>query len=71
VLRLTSTAALMDGRRVTPGLLAEVLPVAQTEISPIGDIRGSADYKRLLVRQLLAALIEGFLPGSLTREALP
>jgi xanthine dehydrogenase small subunit len=29
--------------------------IAQEEISPISDIRGSADYKRLLVRQLMIA----------------
>jgi xanthine dehydrogenase small subunit len=36
----------------TAGMRA-ALDVAQTEVSPISDVRGSADYKRLLLRQLL------------------
>ena len=29
--------------------------IADTEISPISDVRGSASYKRLLLRQLIFA----------------
>jgi len=31
------------------------LAAAQTEIAPISDVRGSAEYKRRLLRQLLVA----------------
>lgn len=36
-------------------LLAQANEVMQSEISPISDVRGSADYKRLLLKQLLRA----------------
>jgi xanthine dehydrogenase small subunit len=33
----------------------DAFTILQNEISPISDVRGSADYKRLLARQLLIA----------------
>jgi CO/xanthine dehydrogenase FAD-binding subunit len=42
-------------------LIQEVLSVVQEEISPISDVRGSAQYKRMLLNQLIkAALSEQF-----------
>jgi xanthine dehydrogenase small subunit len=42
--------------------LAAANEVMQTEISPISDVRGTADYKRLLLRQLLLAHFLKFAP---------
>ena len=35
----------------------------QTEIAPISDVRGSADYKRLLAEQLLVAQFARLFPA--------
>jgi xanthine dehydrogenase small subunit len=43
------------GKKITAATIREGIAIAQQEISPISDIRGSAGYKRLLVRQLLIA----------------
>ena len=40
----------------------------QREISPISDVRGSADYKRLLTRQLLIAQLTRLFPDRLAPE---
>ena len=52
---LAATSAYMQGKTLNENLLQEVLEMAQTEITPISDARGSATYKRLLFQQLLKA----------------
>ena len=44
----------------TEGWLDEANNIMQSEISPISDVRGSADYKRLLARQLFKAHFQAF-----------
>ncbi len=48
----------------------ECVETAMTEFTPIGDVRGSAGYKRLLARQLLLAHFEKLFPESIQPEAL-
>jgi len=52
---LHKTCEFLRGKRITRESIVEATRVAQSEISPISDIRGSAEYKRLLVRQLFIA----------------
>ena len=54
-LHLRQTSAVVEGRPVDRETLALAIATAQSEISPISDVRGSADTKRLLVRNLLVA----------------
>jgi xanthine dehydrogenase small subunit len=54
-LYLRQTSAFLVGQELTAGTLRAANEVAQQEISPIGDARGAAEYKRLLLRQLLFA----------------
>lgn len=56
-LYLSQTAAFLTGKSIhQPGeLMAQANEIMGTEISPISDIRGSATYKKLLLRQLLYA----------------
>ncbi len=54
-LYLEKTSKALIGKMVREETATEVSPVLLSEISPISDIRGSADYKRLLARQLLLA----------------
>jgi xanthine dehydrogenase small subunit len=56
-LYLSKTSKFLIGKKAsdTEGWLSEANTMMQTEISPISDVRGSADYKRLLAKQLLRA----------------
>jgi xanthine dehydrogenase small subunit len=54
-LLLRRTSAFLAGRAVSAATLAGANEVMQAEISPIADVRGSVEYKRLLLRQLLTA----------------
>jgi xanthine dehydrogenase small subunit len=40
---------------VSAATAREAAAMALTEIAPISDVRGSAEYKRLLLRQLILA----------------
>ncbi|NOX37914.1 MAG: 2Fe-2S iron-sulfur cluster binding domain-containing protein [Calditrichaeota bacterium] len=54
-LYLEKTSRFLVGRPCTPETVEGAIEQAMEEISPISDIRGSADYKRLLTRQLIIA----------------
>lgn len=54
-LYLFDTIKFLRGKKISPKLIEEAAKIIQTEISPISDARGSADYKRLLLRQLFFA----------------
>lgn len=49
---LKNTVNFMTGKVLSSELIRESAGVIQSEIKPISDARGSADYKRLLARQL-------------------
>lgn len=69
-LYLHKTAGFLRGKVVSPGSVKQALRMAQQEISPIDDGRGSVTYKRLLLRQLLIAHFLKLLPDLLTWEDL-
>ncbi len=52
-LRARKAEALVSGKRLTPELAAESGSVACQECSPTSDLRGSAQYKRAMVRTLV------------------
>jgi len=56
-IRAYKAEQLLQGRKLAPELFAEAAAVAATEISPISDLRASADYRRkisvVLVRRAL------------------
>ena len=52
---LKETSDFLRGQMVNPETIADANEVMQAEISPISDVRGSAGYKRLLLRQLFRA----------------
>jgi len=54
-LYLEKTVAFLTGRPVSADIVLQANEIIQEEISPISDARGSAGYKRLLLRQLLIA----------------
>ena len=52
---LQKTSAHLQGKEITEELIHEVIEIAQAEISPISDARGTANYKRFLLGQLIKA----------------
>ncbi|MDB5197319.1 MAG: (2Fe-2S)-binding protein [Flaviaesturariibacter sp.] len=52
---LSQTCSHLQGNYLNEEVLREALRLAASEIAPISDARGSSDYKRLLLRQLLLA----------------
>jgi xanthine dehydrogenase small subunit len=54
-LALERTQTLLVGREPTVETAWAAARAAVDEVSPIDDVRGSADYKRLLLRQLVLA----------------
>ncbi|MFT5142670.1 MAG: xanthine dehydrogenase small subunit [Rhodothermales bacterium] len=69
-LRLQSTSAWLAGQPISESTVQEASRLAQSEIGPISDIRGSADYKRLLVRQLIWAHFAALFPQDVSIESL-
>ena len=51
-LLLTKTSEFLIGKAISAKTVIEANEIMQKEISPISDIRGSKEYKRLLLRQL-------------------
>ncbi len=54
-LYLQKTSDFLKNKEITEGVISEANDILQSEINPISDVRGSADYKRLLARQLFKA----------------
>lgn len=52
---LAETSAFLEGKELSTGLVRQANETIQAEISPISDARGTATYKRLLLKQLLKA----------------
>lgn len=60
----------LAGQPLTAGTLREANALAQQEISPISDARGTQEYKRLLLRQLLYAHFLEHFPQQLQLQEL-
>ncbi len=69
-LLLARTSEFLVGRELTAETLTAANAVMQAEISPISDVRGTADYKRLLLRQLLWAHFLEFAPELAMEELI-
>lgn len=54
-LLLTDTAAFLTGKAPGTAMIKQACAIAQLEITPISDARGTAEYKRLLLEQLIKA----------------
>ncbi len=54
-LYLQKTSAFLRRRTISEEIIKDAIEMAQTEISPISDARGSKEYKRLLLGQLIKA----------------
>jgi xanthine dehydrogenase small subunit len=54
-LYLQKASAFLEGKTVSEELIQQAVEIAYTEISPISDARGTKEYKRLLLGQLIKA----------------
>ncbi|MCX8010947.1 MAG: FAD binding domain-containing protein [Ignavibacteria bacterium] len=54
-LLLRKTSEFLNGKNVSVNTIKKCWEIASGEISPITDVRGSAEYKKLLLRQLIFA----------------
>lgn len=52
---LLKASTFLKGKKLSEDLISETIEIAQSEISPISDARGSEKYKRLLLGQLIKA----------------
>lgn len=69
-LYLRETRSALMGRTCTSEAIVDAEKVLQSEIAPISDIRGSADYKRLLARQQFFTLMENVSQGRLAMHQM-
>ncbi|MCA9730775.1 MAG: FAD binding domain-containing protein [Deferribacteres bacterium] len=65
---LQETNAFLTGSTINDTVVRQAMDIAAAEISPISDVRGSADYKRTLLRQLLFAHFHAKFPQYLSTE---
>jgi len=52
---LEKTSNFLENKEITVEVIKEAAKIADSEVSPIDDVRGTAKYKRLLLRQLIYA----------------
>ncbi|MHA1419060.1 MAG: FAD binding domain-containing protein [Candidatus Heimdallarchaeaceae archaeon] len=52
---LEKTSNYLENKKISEEIIKEAVKIADSEVSPIDDVRGSARYKRLLLRQLIYA----------------
>ena len=69
-LYLENTSRFLLDKQITKDIIIDALPIIQSEISPISDVRGSEDYKRLLLNQLFKAHFMELFPETISVEAL-
>ena len=67
---LRRTSAFLVNKELTIETLKEANKILQEEISPISDVRGSSDYKRLLSRQLFFAHFTTLFPNKISLTEL-
>ncbi|GAA0892299.1 xanthine dehydrogenase small subunit [Fulvivirga kasyanovii] len=69
-LYLTKTCAYLQGKALTPENIRSAVECLNEDISPISDVRGSKDYKALLLRQLFFAHFIELFPEKFEMEVL-
>lgn len=63
---LHETSKFLTGKSLTFDTILEANQILQKEITPISDVRGTSDYKRLLARQLFFAHFTELFPNHFT-----
>ena len=58
VIRASSAEACFRGRMITDSLIEDAATVAMEEVSPITDIRSTAEYRKKIVKVLVARALK-------------
>jgi xanthine dehydrogenase small subunit len=69
-LYLEDTCNYLAGKEIFTDVIKSAAVIASKEISPISDARGSSEYKRLLLRQLIYAHFISLFPQRFNKEEL-
>jgi len=69
-LYLKKTSEYLSGKQVSTDLIREALEHLQNEIKRISDVRGSKEYKAMLLRNLLIVHFQELFPASIDLEVL-
>ncbi len=69
-LYLNKTVEYLKGNEISASTISKANEILQSEIAPISDARGTADYKRLLARQLFYALFVELFADKINTEDL-
>jgi len=67
---LVQTNDYLKGKKINIDIIDEALQITQSEISPISDVRGSAEYKRLLLNQLIKSHFVKLFPQKIFESEL-
>ncbi|MCF6353107.1 MAG: FAD binding domain-containing protein [Cyclobacteriaceae bacterium] len=67
---LSNTVNYLQGQELSPLVIKKANAIMQKEVSPISDVRGTKDYKRLLLRQLFYAHFIKLFPNQITLTLL-
>ncbi|MGA2548343.1 MAG: FAD binding domain-containing protein [Rectinemataceae bacterium] len=67
---LEKASSFLEGRIVDSGTALEAARIASGEASPIGDVRGSADYRRRILERLVLGHFLRLFPGAGIEEAV-
>jgi CO/xanthine dehydrogenase FAD-binding subunit len=59
VRRLRSAEAFVRGRRLTPPVVREAVSLVVKDVSPIDDVRSTAEYRLAVSRNLVLRFLEG------------
>jgi xanthine dehydrogenase small subunit len=65
---LSGASGCLEGQELREETIEQALELTQREIAPISDVRGSEQYKRLLLRQLLLAHFQKLFPEMMRAE---
>ncbi len=69
-LYLKETSEFLSGKPITVEIVKGAIKIAMKEIAPISDVRGSKEYKTILLRQLLIAHFMRFNEGLSVKEVI-
>jgi xanthine dehydrogenase small subunit len=67
---LEKTSEFLKGKTLTEALVHDTIEIVQTEISPISDARGTAEYKSFLLGQLIKAHFLKLFPELVVEKVL-
>lgn len=67
-LYLTKSSEFIAGKKISSDVIEQLLSIVQTEITPISDARGTVEYKRRLLNQLIKGHFAVFNPELVNTE---